>query len=89
MRIKPFNAAIPTTRNSSSNDGHYKVEEGNFLGRIRPSNLQGSCQSNLTLSWRSQMLPALLALAFDHLGHFLLSVLAVDLHSLFKTLFFD
>jgi len=26
-RIKPFNAATQTTLNSSSNDGHYKVEE--------------------------------------------------------------
>jgi len=26
-RIKPFNAATPTTFNSSSNDGHYEVEE--------------------------------------------------------------
>jgi len=26
-RIKPFNAATLTTLNSSSNDGHYKVEE--------------------------------------------------------------
>jgi len=26
-RIKPFNAATPTTLNSCSNDGHYKVEE--------------------------------------------------------------
>jgi len=26
-RIKPFNAATPTTLNSSSNKGHYKVEE--------------------------------------------------------------
>jgi len=25
--IKPFNAATPTTLNSSSNDGHYEVEE--------------------------------------------------------------
>jgi len=25
--IKPFNTANPTTLNSSSNDGHYKVEE--------------------------------------------------------------
>jgi len=26
-QIKPFNAATPTTLNSSSNDGHYEVEE--------------------------------------------------------------